>query len=186
MSSINLTNNFLIAMPGMTDPYFANSLTFICEHNENGALGIVVNKPIDLTLQSLFEQVGLSLQRTDLFDLPVYFGGPVQMDRGFVLHQPCGEWQSSLPITGDLAFTTSKDILAAVAEGGGPERLLVSLGYAGWEAGQLESELANNGWLNVEANAEIIFNLPPEERLAAAMEQLGIDALSLSDQVGHA
>lgn len=186
MSDINLTNHFLIAMPGMTDPYFANSLTFICEHNENGALGIVINKPIDLTLQSLFEQVGLTLERSELMLLPVYFGGPVQMDRGFVLHQPGGNWQSSLQIDDELAFTTSKDILTAITEGAGPDRLLVTLGYAGWEAGQLEAELAANGWLNVEADHSIIFDLPPEERLAAAMEQLGIDILSLSDQVGHA
>lgn len=186
MSEINLTNHFLIAMPGMTDPYFANSLTFICEHNENGALGIVVNKPIDLTLLSLFEQVGLTLDRPELISLPVYFGGPVQMDRGFVLHRPSGSWQSSLLIDRDLAFTTSKDILLALSAGEGPTDLLVSLGYAGWEAGQLEAEIAANGWLSVEADHSIIFDLPPEHRLAAAMERLGIDLLSLSDQVGHA
>lgn len=186
MSDINLTNQFLIAMPGMVDPYFANSLTFICEHNENGALGIVINKPIDLTLQSLFEQVGLTLDREELMLLPVYFGGPVQMDRGFVLHQPSGNWQSSLLIDNELAFTTSKDILVALSEGRGPEQLLVTLGYAGWEAGQLENEIAANGWLSVEADPAIIFDLPPEERLAAAMERLGVDMLSLSDQVGHA
>lgn len=186
MSDINLTNHFLIAMPGMVDPYFAHSLTFICEHNESGALGIVVNKPIDLTLHGLFEQVGLTLDRADLMQLPVYFGGPVQMDRGFVLHRPCGSWQSSLLINSELAFTTSKDILQAISEGGGPDELLVSLGYAGWEAGQLEAEIAANGWLSVEADHSIMFDLPPEERLAAAMERLGIDLLSLSDQVGHA
>ena len=183
---MNLTNHFLIAMPGMTDPYFAHSLTFICEHNDNGALGIVVNKPIDLTMQSLFEQLDLQLQRDDLLQQPVYFGGPVQMERGFVLHQPSGSWQSSLLINDNLAFTTSKDILTAVAEGRGPDRMIVILGYAGWEAGQLENELVNNGWLSVEADPAIIFQLPPEERLAAAMEQLGFDPLALSDQVGHA
>lgn len=185
-SNINLTNHFLIAMPNMADPYFANSLTYICEHNENGALGIMINRPIDLTLQSLFEQVGLTLNRDDLFNLPVYFGGPVQMDRGFVLHQPGGSWQSSLLINDDLAFTTSKDILTAMMEGSGPEKILVTLGYAGWEAGQLETEIAANGWLSVEADPAIIFDLPPEERLAAAMERLGVDVLSLSDDVGHA
>ena len=185
-SSINLSNHFLIAMPNMEDPYFANSLTFICEHNENGALGMIINKPIDLSLKALFEQVGLDLERADFINLPVYFGGPVQMDRGFVLHQPLGSWQSSLAMNDEMGFTTSKDILTAVAAGEGPQKLLVTLGYAGWEAGQLENEISRNAWLHVAANPDIIFELPPEERLPAAMELLGIDLMSLSDQVGHA
>lgn len=186
MNNANFTHHFLIAMPGMEDPFFSKSLTYICEHNEQGALGIVVNRPIELTLGGLFEQIELSLGREELKTQPVYFGGPVQMDRGFVLHRPVGDWQSTLSHHPSLGFTTSKDILQAVAAGAGPEQLLVSLGYAGWEAGQLEQEILQNGWLTVEADPAIIFDLPPEQRLEAAMRQLGIDFLALSEQAGHA
>jgi putative transcriptional regulator len=183
---MNLTNHFLIAMPAMADPYFAKTLTFICEHNDQGALGLVVNRPIDLTLQALFEQVDLELNDPSLVGLPVHFGGPVQMDRGFVLHQPIGEWQSTLSVEGEVGLTTSKDILDALGRGRGPTRVLVTLGYAGWAPGQLEHEISQNGWLTVRAKAHVIFDLPAEERLPAAMEMLGIDFASLSDQAGHA
>ena len=183
---MNLTNHFLIAMPAMADPYFAKTLTFICEHNDQGALGVVVNRPIDLTLQALFEQVDLELNDPALVNLPVHFGGPVQMDRGFVLHQPIGDWQSTLSVDGEIGLTTSRDILDALGTGRGPERVLVTLGYAGWAPGQLEHEIGQNGWLTVRARASVMFELPPEERLPAAMEMLGIDFASLSDQAGHA
>ena len=182
----NFSNHFLIALQSMGDPYFAGALTLVCEHNEHGALGLIVNKPIDLTLKDLFSQVGLPLTQPHLINRPVMFGGPVQMDRGFVLHQPAGSWQSSLLITDDLAFTTSKDILAAVSEGRGPHKLLLTLGYAGWDAGQLENELAQGAWLTVPADPDIIFDVPSDDRLAAAMKLLGIDPWSLSDEVGHA
>lgn len=183
---MNLTNHFLIAMPAMADPYFAKTLTFICEHNDQGALGLVVNRPIDLTLQALFEQVDLELNDPSLVNLPVHFGGPVQMDRGFVLHQPIGEWQSTLSVEGEIGLTTSKDILDALGTGRGPERVLVTLGYSGWAPGQLEHEIGQNGWLTVRARPSVMFELPAEERLPAAMEMLGIDFASLSDQAGHA
>lgn len=186
MTSVNLTNHFLIAMPNMVDPNFARSLTFICEHNDQGALGIVVNRPIDMTLGGLFERLSLSLQAEGLQALPVYFGGPVQTDRGFVLHAPVGEWSSTLAIADHLGLTTSKDILEAVGEGRGPEKLLVSLGYAGWAPGQLEHELGQNAWLTVQAEDAILFDLPPEERLPAAMQRLGVSFASLSDEAGHA
>lgn len=186
MQNVNLTDHFLIAMPAMADPYFSKSLTYVCEHNENGALGVVVNRPIDMTLQALFEQIEIDLAVPDLQGLSVYFGGPVQMDRGFVLHQPLGEWQSTLAVNEHLGLTTSKDILEAVAQGNGPKDLLVTLGYAGWAPGQLEHELAQNAWLTVRASSEIIFGLPPEERFAAAMQMLGVDFASLSDDAGHA
>jgi putative transcriptional regulator len=183
---MNLTNHFLIAMPAMADPYFAKTLTFICEHNDQGALGLVVNRPIDLTLQALFEQVDLELNDPALVNLPVHFGGPVQMDRGFVLHQPIGAWQSTLSVEGKIGLTTSRDILDALGTGRGPERVLVTLGYAGWAPGQLEHEIGQNGWLTVLARPSVMFELPAEERLPAAMEMLGIDFASLSDQAGHA
>ena len=186
MSSINLTNHFLIAMPNMADPYFAKSLTYICEHNDQGALGIVVNRPIDLTLQALFERLSLSLKDHALADAPIYFGGPVQTDRGFVLHLPPGDWQSTLKVRDAIGLTTSKDILEAVGRGEGPAKMLVSLGYAGWSAGQLEHELTQNAWLTVEAKNAIIFDTPSEERLPAAMGLLGLDYARLADQAGHA
>ena len=183
---MNLTNHFLIAMPAMADPYFAKTLTFICEHNEQGALGLVVNRPIDLTLQALFEQIELELHDPDLVELPVYFGGPVQMDRGFVLHQPIGEWQSTLVVEGEIGLTTSKDILDALGKGKGPGKVLVTLGYAGWAPGQLEHEIGQNGWLTVRAKPTVIFEMPAEERYVAAMQMLGVDFASLSGEAGHA
>jgi len=183
---MNLTNHFLIAMPAMADPYFAKALTFICEHNDQGALGLVINRPIDLTLKALFEQVELELTNPRLTDLPVYFGGPVQTDRGFVLHQPIGEWQSTLVVDGAVGLTTSKDILEALGDGAGPEKVLVTLGYAGWAPGQLEHEISQNGWLTVRAQPNVIFEVPAEERYSAAMQMLGVDFASLSEEAGHA
>lgn len=184
--AIDLTHHFLIAMPNMVDPYFAKSLTYICEHNDQGALGVVVNRPIDLSLQALFERINLKLERRELRDIPVYFGGPVQTDRGFVLHQPLGEWNSTLNVRDNLGLTTSKDILEAVGKGKGPAKMLVTLGYSGWAAGQLEHELGQNAWLTVAAGEQIIFDLPAEEKLPAAMELLGVDFASLSEDAGHA
>jgi putative transcriptional regulator len=188
--SINLTNHFLIAMPNMADPYFSRTLTYVCEHNDQGALGIVVNRPIDMTLQALFERLSLSMNDTARADAPIYFGGPVQTDRGFVLHEPAGDWQATLKVTpgkgGTIGLTTSKDILEAVGRGEGPAKMLVTLGYAGWSAGQIEHELSQNAWLTVEAKDAILFDLPADERLPAAMELLGLDYARLADQAGHA
>ncbi len=186
VSSVNLTHHFLIAMPNMADPNFSRTLTFICEHNDNGALGLVVNRPIDLTLAGLFERLDLSLASSGLGESPVFFGGPVQSDRGFVLHTPVGAWTSTLPVREQLGLTTSRDILEAVSRGAGPERLLVTLGYAGWAPGQLEQEIVQNAWLTVEAKEEILFEVPPEARLDAAMGLLGIDFAKLHDGAGHA
>ncbi len=194
MSSIDLTHHFLIAMPNMADPFFSRTLTYICEHNERGALGLVVNRPIDMTLQALFERLSLTLRDGEHSDAPIYFGGPVQTDRGFVLHAPAGNWQQTLRVgeaiglisSKDIGLTTSKDILEAVGRGEGPARILVTLGYAGWSPGQLEHELSKNAWLTVEASDGIIFDTPAEERLPAAMELLGIDYATLQDEAGHA
>jgi len=186
--SVNLTHHFLIAMPAMVDPNFSRSLTYICEHNAAGALGIIVNRPIDMTLATLFDRVDIPLESggTTIGGLPVYFGGPVQTDRGFVLHRPSGSWQSTLRVADGIGLTSSRDILLAMGEGGEPAEALVSLGYAGWSAGQLEWELAQNSWLTVAADPSILFDLPPEERLPAAMQLLGVDFASLSEVAGHA
>lgn len=187
---VSLANHFLIAMPAMTDPNFARTLTFLCEHNAEGALGIIVNKPLDLNLGSLFERVSVPLiqgeNQVKYRDLPVYFGGPVQTDRGFVLHRPAGQWQSTLNVSPDIGLTSSRDILQSMSDEGQPAEVLVSLGYAGWAAGQLEWELSQNAWLTVAASPDIIFDLPPEARLPAAMQLLGIDFANLSDVAGHA
>jgi len=186
MSSMNLTNHFLIAMPAMTDPFFAKSLTYVCEHNDEGAMGIVVNRPISLNLSELFAQINMPLTQPELEDMPVHFGGPVQTDRGFVLHNAGGQWQSTLKVNDKVELTTSKDILQAVGEGTGPSNLLITLGYAGWSEGQLEQELAANAWLSVPATEHILFDLPAEEKLVAAMALLGVDFASLSEEAGHA
>ncbi len=186
MDSVNLTDNFLIAMPTLEDPYFSNALVYICEHTENGALGIIVNRPIDMNLAGLFDKIDIKLENEKLGELPVYFGGPVQLDRGFVLHRPMGMWQSTLCVGSDVGLTSSRDILASVASSGVPAEFIVTLGYAGWDAGQLEDELAQNSWLTVPAKSSILFELPPEERLPAAMQKLGISFTQLSDVAGHA
>jgi putative transcriptional regulator len=186
MQKVNLTQHFLIAMPAMVDPHFARSLTFICEHNEQGALGLVVNRPIDMNLHALLEQVSIAPESEAFKSVSVHYGGPVQVDRGFVLHTPVGEWQATLAVGPEIGLTTSKDILEAVARGEGPKQMLVTLGYAGWAPGQLEHELAQNAWLTVHAKQEVIFDLKPEERLPAAMSLLGIDYAKLSEVAGHA
>lgn len=191
VDNVNLTGHFLIAMPAMNDPYFARSVTFICEHNQDGAMGVAINRPIDMKLESLFKQINLSIENNPLAQHLVHFGGPVQIDRGFVLHQPAGNWDSTIAVHGNTALTTSKDILEAAAAGHGPDKMLITLGYAGWAAGQLEAEIAQNAWLSVkpendEAQDKVIFDVPNEEKFTAAMSLLGIDFAALSDQVGHA
>ena len=189
-AAINLTNQFLIAMPGMADGMFAGAVVYLCEHTEKGALGLVINKPIDIKLKNLFEKVELTLDRADIADTPVYFGGPVQTERGFVLHESQGgetsPYSSTLTIPGGLEMTTSKDVLEALSNGAGPKRILVTLGYSGWSAGQLEDEMGRNGWLNVGAAPEIIFDTPAEQRYERALSLLGIHPGMLSQEAGHA
>ena len=186
VDQVNLTNHFLIAMPSLADPNFSRTLTYICEHNGDGALGVVVNRPMDMKLASLFERLDLPLASAAMGAGPIFFGGPVQTDHGFVLHQPPGDWQSTLAIRDRLGLTTSRDILEALGKGGGPGKFLVTLGYSGWGAGQLEQELKQNAWLTVEASEAIMFDLPVEQRLPAAMGLLGLDFANLSDEAGHA
>ena len=187
---IDLTNQFLIAMPGMADETFSGAVVYLCEHNEKGALGLVINKPIDIKLRSLFEKVELSLDIDELAEQPVFFGGPVQTERGFVLHESMGDsdthYSSTLAIRGGLAMTTSKDVLEAMADGAGPKRVLITLGYSGWQPGQLEDELGRNGWLTVDADPAVIFDTPIEQRYARALSLLGVDPRMLSQEAGHA
>ncbi len=190
--SINLTNHFLIAMPSLSDELFRRSVVFMCEHSERGALGLVINKPSDILLPRLFEKVDLPLGREDLMTLPVFQGGPVQTERGFVLHEAIdagdGEsvYASTLSIPGGLEMTTSKDVLEAMASGAGPRKVFVTLGYASWGEGQLESEITENSWLTVEADPKLIFDTPVEERYDRAMALLGLESWMLSPDAGHA
>ena len=191
---MNLTNHFLIAMPGLEDASFSRSVVYVCEHSERGALGLVINKPSDINLKVLFEKVELPLGRKDLMLSPVFQGGPVQVDRGFVLHEPTfshsakpGEsvYASTMSIPGGLEMTTSKDVLEALSTGAGPRKVLVSLGYSAWGEGQLESELGENSWLTVDADTTVIFDTPVEQRYEKALGLLGLQVWMLSPQAGH-
>jgi putative transcriptional regulator len=182
----DLSNHFLLAMPNMADPNFSGAVVLIAEHSERGALGLVVNKPTTMTLATLLERIDLTHKDDEQARLPVYFGGPVQTDRGFVLHQPPGDWNSTVTIGPDLSLTTSKDVLEAVAEGEGPKRLLVTLGYAGWGPGQLEAEISQNAWLTVKADPALLFDTPAEDRFVQAYQMLGIDPALLAPAAGHA
>ena len=193
--SINLTHHFLIAMPGLSDDSFSRSVVYLCEHSERGALGLIINKPSDMSLRSLFEKVERPLTRPDLESSIVFQGGPVHTERGFVLHEPMlkmtetdGEtvYASTLCVPGGLEMTTSKDVLEALATGAGPKRVLVSLGYSAWAQGQLESELAENSWLTVQADPSVIFDTPTEQRYDKALALLGLQAWMLSPDAGHA
>ena len=188
---INLTHHFLIAMPGLSDESFAKSVIYLCEHSERGALGLVINKPSDINVRGLFDKVDLPLHREDLNQTPVYHGGPVHTERGFVLHEcmlPGSEsvYASTMTIPGGLEMTTSKDVLEALSTGAGPRRVFVSLGYAAWGEGQLESEISENSWLTVAADPAVIFDTPIEQRYDKALSLLGLQAWMLSSQVGHA
>ncbi len=191
----NLTHHFLIAMPGLDDALFAKSVVYVCEHSARGALGIVINKPVDIPMHDLFAKVDLPLLRLDLTDAPVFQGGPVQVERGFVLHEPTTDamelspkpkYSSTLVIPGGLEMTTSKDVLEALSNGSGPHKVLVSLGCSSWGEGQLESELSANSWLTVDAEQSIIFDTPVAQRYDKALALLGLESWMISSQVGHA
>jgi putative transcriptional regulator len=192
---MNLTHHFLIAMPGMEDKTFNRSVVYLCEHSERGALGLVINKPSDINLKVLFEKIELHLSRPELGEAPVFQGGPVQTERGFVLHEPVfahaekpeeSVYASTMTIPGGLEMTTSKDVLEALATGSGPRKVLVSLGYSAWGEGQLESELAENSWLTVLADPAVIFDTPIDQRYDKALLLLGLEAWKLSPEAGHA
>jgi len=191
LENVNLTGHLLIAMPGMTDPFFSKSVTFICTHNQDGAMGVMINRPTDLSYETLFEKIKVELAQSELADNAVLYGGPVQPERGFVLHEHSGEWDSTLSIAENTALTTSKDILESVAMGTGPKKMLLALGYAGWTAGQLEQEIAANSWLSVQAKDgetlhKILFECKAEDKLNASLALLGVNPAMLSDVAGHA
>ncbi|MDY6944348.1 MAG: YqgE/AlgH family protein [Pseudomonadota bacterium] len=181
-----LTNQFLIAMPAMTDGNFSQTVTFIWEHNADGALGIIINRPLQMRLLDVFEQLKMPTAPGVRGHQQVLQGGPVQTDRGFVVHQVGGQWEHTRQVSPRLQVTTSPDILNAMARGSGPDTALVALGYAGWSAGQLETELAQNAWLTAPADERILFDTPYEQRWRAAGRLLGVDLATISDQVGHA
>lgn len=181
-----LANNLLIAMPGLEDPNFSRGVTFLCQHNADGAMGIVVNRLSQFTLGEVLEQMNISTRIPGLAERPVYAGGPVQVDRGFVVHEPVAGFDSTFQVSDQVCVTTSRDVLAAMADGGGPQRALVALGYAGWGAGQLESEIRENSWLSVPASASILFETPLEARWLSAAMLAGIDMRLLTDYAGHA
>ncbi len=192
---VNLTHHFLIAMPGLEDEAFANSVVYLCEHTDRGALGLIINKPSDMRLKHLFDKVDLPLRRADLSDAPVFQGGPVQTERGFVLHETMVTadhpeattvYASTMAVAQGIEMTTSKDVLEALSTGAGPRRVLVTLGYASWDGGQLESELGENSWLTVMADPAVIFEAPVEQRYDRALALLGVQAWMLSPQAGHA
>ncbi|MEO6856218.1 MAG: YqgE/AlgH family protein [Rhodoferax sp.] len=194
-ASMNLTHHFLIAMPGLEDEAFAKSVVYLCEHSPRGAMGLVINKPSDISLKSLFDKVELPLRRADLSESPVFRGGPVQTERGFVLHEAFissdidpteSVYASTMAIPGGLEMTTSKDVLEALSTGAGPRRVLVSLGYSAWGEGQLEAELGENSWLTVEADLGVIFDTPVAERYDQALLLLGLQSWMLSPEAGHA
>lgn len=185
-STTSLRNHFLLAMPTLSEGIFSQSITYICEHGESGAMGIVINQPLELSVEEIFEHLEITAKK-DFSELPVMSGGPVQIDHGFVLHRNCDKrWEASLKITPEITLTTSRDILRAIANGNGPREHLIALGYAGWTAGQLEFELAENSWLMLPADGDIIFKTPYQRRMSAAASMLGIDMNLISGQAGHA
>ncbi len=186
MNGINLTDHFLIAMPGVKDPNFHHTVTYICSHNEEGAMGIVINRPLELMLGEILEQMDINYENDATRDTPIYNGGPVQSDRGFVLHQYDKDWDSSLKVNEQISVATSLDILDAIASGKGPQNKIIALGYAGWLPGQLEQEMQDNVWLSGPAQLDIIFNTPVKQRWHSAVKCLGVDIQQLSLEIGHA
>ena len=184
--SFDLTNHFLIAMPTLADPNFAKSVTYICAHNNEGAMGIVINRPLELDLGEVLAQMDLNSEVPEISQQPIYHGGPVHTDRGFVLHRPAKTWNSTIKVSGEVGVSTSRDILEAISDGNGPGDTLVALGYAGWGAGQLETEMAQNAWLSGPADINIIFETPVDRRWQQAADLIGIDLSAISHDVGHA
>ena len=186
MDNFDLTDQFLIAMPTMADPNFSRTVTYICVHNDEGALGIIVNRPMSVALDEVFSQMNIECGAQNTREQKIFDGGPVHQDRGFILHRPLGTWDSSIHVTTEIAVSTSRDILEAIGRGEGPDDALVALGYAGWGAGQLEFEMGENAWLSGPAQPEIIFHAPSEHRWRLAASAMGVDLDALSGDVGHA
>jgi len=185
-ATTDLTGHFLIAMPALEDPNFYHTVTLICQHNDEGAMGVVFNRPLDIDLGEVFKHMEIETEDKELEKKHVYYGGPVQVERGFVLHKPDGDWESTMPISDELAVTTSRDIIEDIAQGKGPEKFLIALGYAGWEAGQLEYEISENAWLSGPANIDIIFDTTYDKRWESAASVIGVDLNLISGDMGHA
>jgi putative transcriptional regulator len=188
---MNLTGQFLIAMPAMTDPYFSKTVTYICTHNEDGAMGVIINRNADITVSNLFQQIQLETESTRLLNKAVHFGGPVQMERGFILHEPNEEYDSTIVVNNIVALTTSKDILEATAQENGPKKMLIALGYAGWTAGQLEKEVSQNAWLSLDTSDiqhthKLIFDADNLDKFDLALRLMGLNFANLSEVAGHA
>jgi len=186
MTDNRLTDHFIIAMPGLMDDNFNQAVTYICEHDENGTFGIIINRGSEISLDDVMQQMQIQYPHDKDKQPLVYTGGPVQANRGFILHRPVGSWDSSLMINDSVALTTSRDILESIAEDKGPDDNIIALGYAGWGPGQLEQEMASNTWLSCPADQQIIFDTPIEERWQAAATLLGVDLQLLSNDTGHA
>jgi len=182
----SLANNLLVAMPSLADGHFTQSVTLVCEHSDKGALGIVLNKPLEMKLGDVLAQMKLDASDVKTTELPVLRGGPVHTDRGFVLHRPGGAWDSTHKISEQVQVTTSRDVLAAMARGEGPRDAFIALGYAGWEAGQLEQEILDNAWLSLPVNEQLIYEIPFEQRWQAAWQMLGVHSSRVSLVAGHA
>lgn len=191
LENMNLTGQFLIAMPAMTDPYFSKTVTYICTHNQDGAMGVIINRNADISVANLFQQIKLETESTRLLNKAVHFGGPVQMERGFILHEPTTEYDSTIVVNNTVALTTSKDILEATAQNNGPKKILIALGYAGWTAGQLENEVSQNAWLSLETTDtnhihKLIFDADNLDKFDYAMRLMGLNLANLSEVAGHA
>ena len=185
MSGSYLNNQFIIAMPGLIEPLFHHTVTYLCQHTKEGALGIVINRSADMKLGEIFKQMDISVSSLEAAETPVFAGGPVQQDRGFVVHTACGDWDMTLPVSEDISLTTSRDVIEAIAAGEGPKQYLIALGYAGWSEGQLEKEILSNSWLNTPCAKQILFETPTSQRWNAAASQIGIDINLLTPPAGH-
>ena len=179
-------NQYLIAMPGLVDPIFHHTVTFLCQHTKEGALGIVINRSAEMKLGEIFKQMNIPFNSEVAAETPIYTGGPVQQDRGFVIHTACGDWDMTLSVSQDISLTTSRDVIEAIAVGEGPDRYLVALGYAGWGEGQLEKEILSNSWLNTPFTKQVLFDTPINQRWNAAANQIGININQLTTPAGHA
>lgn len=183
----SLKGYFLIAMPSLMDPHFFRSVTYLCDHTEEGALGIVINQPLaNLRLANILEQMGIQTEYPEIENHIVFSGGPVHPERGFILHESGKKWQSTTEVNDTIALTTSPDILQAIARNEGPNHKLIALGYANWEQGQLEKEMSENAWLYAPANIDILFHMSIEYRWKAAAALMGVDVDRLSNDIGHA
>lgn len=182
----SLKNHFLISMPHLNDPNFEHTVIYICEHSESGAMGVIINRPSSIDFTDLAEHLGMKIEAPRLTSEPVYNGGPVESERGFILHSSDKQWGNTLHVTDEVCLSASLEMLEHIAAGDGPEQFRITLGCAGWDEGQLEAEITNNDWLVCEADLDVLFNTPSDMQLTAATKVLGLDMSYLSPDIGHA